>query len=434
MNSVAPYPGPPFGRAVALHSLGWLVAANIVGVWLALSLLWPALGDLLAPLTYGRWAPLHLDWQLYGWCSLPVVGVLLTWCFDFGYPHVRRHAGIALTAWSLALALGGIAWLGGNTSGKLFLDWHGWTRPLLPAAMHVLWALLATHTVWRWKRLSSAERTFRAVVLGVLLAAPAVLYWSMDRKVYPSVNPDSGGATGAALLGSTLAIVTIFLLLPAFLGLPALGTRTSRAPRLEAGQRPALPGLVRRTGVTWALVASWGVFLAIDRGHASHHAPAQIVGLGTLGVWVVLLPVVWRRHDWPAGARPWLIASFAWWLVLVVTGWVVFLPGISEALKFTHALVGHAHLAMAGLLTSVNGAVLVVLTGRRAPRTAFWAWQAGCLIHVAAMLVLGWHETTHVAGLFRSESWTQALMAVRLAGGMAMAAASIGWLASLLRP
>ena len=40
-------------------------------LWLSLLLLWPGLGDLFAPLTYGRWMPLHMNWQLYGWTALP---------------------------------------------------------------------------------------------------------------------------------------------------------------------------------------------------------------------------------------------------------------------------------------------------------------------------------------------------------------------------
>ena len=64
-------------RTVRLHALGWLVAANAIGVLMAALLLWPALGDLLVPLSYGRWMALHLDWQLYGWCSVPIIGVLL---------------------------------------------------------------------------------------------------------------------------------------------------------------------------------------------------------------------------------------------------------------------------------------------------------------------------------------------------------------------
>jgi len=51
MNSAVSLPSVPFARAVAVHSLGWLVAANLVGVWLGVSLIWPSLGNLLAPFT-----------------------------------------------------------------------------------------------------------------------------------------------------------------------------------------------------------------------------------------------------------------------------------------------------------------------------------------------------------------------------------------------
>jgi cytochrome c oxidase cbb3-type subunit 1 len=395
-----------------MHSLGWLVAANLVGVWLAVVLLWPAVGNLVAPFTYGRWSPLHLDWQLYGWCSLPVVGALFAWCLDVQHPHVRRHAGIALGSWSAALALGAMAWLGGTVSGKLFLDWHGWARPLLPLAMHVLWALLAVHTWWRWRQFSFVARAQRSVVLVLLLIVPSVLFWSTGGGVFPAVNPDSGGSTGASLLGSTLGIITIFMLAPGFLGVPA--------------RRRTWP-------LVWALAGSWLVFAAIDHGNASHHSTIQIVALGVLLAWIPLLARYWSRFEWPAGARPWLRAAVWWWALLVVSGWITFLPGISETLKFTHALVGHAHLAMAGLLTSVNAVIVIVLTGRATPRSVLWLWQGGCAVYVGSMLVLGGIEADHVAELYRSEPWTQGMLALRLAAGVAMTVGSVRWLATFLR-
>ena len=403
-------PPVPFGRAVALHSLGWLAAANLVGVWLGVSLLWPAAGDWLAPLTFGRWAPVHMDWQLYGWCSLPLVGALLYWCLDPGHAAVRRHAALALGAWSLALGLGAIGWLGGDTSGKLFLDWHGWTRPLLPLAMLVLWVVLAAHAKRRWAEGSALDRFLRGGMLALLFPVPFVLFWAVSRGVYQSVNPDSGGATGAAVLGSTLGIVTIYMLVPTFLARPA--------------ER-------RVSAFVWALLGSWAVFAVLDRGNVSHHVPRQYVALAVLLLWIPLLPLFWRRYRWGHGARAWFGAAAAWWAILVLTGWLTFLPGMSERLKFTHALVGHAHLAMAGLVTCVNGAILVVLTRRPAPRGVWLAWQVGCALYVVSMNVLGWSETERVAELFRSEAWTQACLAIRLAGGLAMATASLRWLAAL---
>lgn len=410
MNSAAH--APSFGRAVALHSLGWLVAANLVGVWLGISLLWPAAGDVLAPFTFGRWTPLHMNWQLYGWCALPVVGALFAWCLDRAHPHVRRHAVIALAAWSLALALGGAAWLSGSVSGKLFLDWHAWTRPLLPAAMVLLWSVLVFHTWRRWPGLARGGRIARTSLLALLFAVPAVLHFASGRGVYHPINPDSGGATGAAVLGSTLGIVAIFMLLPALLGLRALKSTTS---------------------IKWTLAGAWLAFGVIDHGNTSHHSAAQIVALATLVIWIPLLPLYWFRHDWPPFARPWLRAASVWWTLLVLTGWTSFLPGVSEALKFTHALVGHAHLAMAALLTCVNAAILVTLTGQRTGRFVFWSWQAGCAVYIGSMLVLGYGEVGHTAELFRSEPWTQALLATRLGAGVAMTAGSLRWLAQTLR-
>lgn len=403
---------PSYGRTLALHSLGWLTLANLVGLWLAITVLWPRVGDLLAPLTFGRWAPLHLNWQLYGWCSLPLVGSLFAWCFDPRDPRTATHARIALGAWSAALALGGLAWLSGTTSGKPFLDWYGWSLPLLPAAMYLLWSLLALHTYRQWARLSLLERGLRTGLLTSLFVVPAVLMWAASRAVYPSVNPDSGGATGSSILGASLGIVAIYMFLPRLLGVKA-----------RLNPTPFVAGLI----------ASWLVYATVKRGYVSHHLPTQVLALGTMLLWIPLLPLYWSRHDWSPAARPWLRAAAVWWTVLVLTGWLTFLPGISERLKFTHALVAHAHLAMAGLVTSVNAAIIVTLSRRAAPRAAFWAWQAGCGVYILSMSVLGWVESENAADLFRSELWTQAFFAARLVAGLAMAAGSLRWLFSAVK-
>ncbi|MGY8717962.1 MAG: hypothetical protein ACKVI3_09295, partial [Verrucomicrobiia bacterium] len=41
-------------RSIRSHAVGWWVAANLVGVWLAALLIWPQWGDWIAPFSYGR--------------------------------------------------------------------------------------------------------------------------------------------------------------------------------------------------------------------------------------------------------------------------------------------------------------------------------------------------------------------------------------------
>src|SRR5450631_3403134 len=68
----------------AWHSLAWLVVSCCLGLLLGVLLLFPQLNHELGEWTYGRWVPLHLNLNLYGWCSLPLVAWL------FHVYHVDR--------------------------------------------------------------------------------------------------------------------------------------------------------------------------------------------------------------------------------------------------------------------------------------------------------------------------------------------------------
>ncbi|MFI5357581.1 MAG: hypothetical protein ACHQ4G_09620 [Opitutales bacterium] len=403
----------PFAaNSVARHSLAWLLAANLVGLLLAALQRWPGLNEALAPLTYGRWVPLHLDWQLYGWCSLPLVGALLAWLSDPADPAAASQARWALRGWSLALALGGVSWLAGATSGKLFLDWSGWARPVLPLAMAGLWGVLAL-AVWRRRPgLGRGALGARVALLTGLLAVPILLFQAASREVYPSVNPDSGGATGTSLLASTLVIVAIGGLLPVLLGV-------ARRP-----ERPA------RGAWFWlAWLGAVAVCAMLGRGDVSHHAWSQILGLGTLLLWAPLGWIHYRSFAWPAAAGRWLAATGVWWVLLLLTGWLVFLPGALERAKFTDLLVAHSHLAMAGFVTSLNGVVLAALG--RAPgggRTAFAAWQIGAGAMLAILVGLGWGEIVRPADYFLGAPWIDFCLDARLAAGGLMTIASAAWM------
>src|SRR5579863_2085825 len=75
----------------AWHSLAWLLLSNCIGMLLGALLLFPRLNRFLGEWTYGRWAPLHLNLNLYGWCSLPPVA----WLF-----HVYQADRPPASQWS----------------------------------------------------------------------------------------------------------------------------------------------------------------------------------------------------------------------------------------------------------------------------------------------------------------------------------------------
>jgi cytochrome c oxidase cbb3-type subunit 1 len=435
-------PAEAMALAVARASVAWLLVANLVGLLLAAMLVWPGAGALLGPLTYGRWMPLHSDFQLYGWCALPVVGVL----FAAYLPRSRRgllHTRIALVAWSGALVYSGIDWLAGGASGKLFVEWSGASRFVFPAVLALLWVVLADGWWTRRAELSGAARWFTGIVLAGLLLVPSVLYLASSTGVFPVVNPHSGGATGTSLLGSTLGVVLIFLIVPHLLRLPksAALDRNSTVVFIYM----LVPALLRRAdagqssrGAAW-IVWSWfavcaAVFGFASHGNASHHSTAQVLALAMLLPWPLLVMLHWKRFNWDAGSSRWLVASLAWGVALVVTGLLTFLPGASERLKFTDALVAHAHLAMAGMLTSINVVLLLNLGSGAATRRAlgstalFWMWQAGCVVQVVVLSALGWLEGAEPSLLSATDATIDLGYYARLLAGVLMAAAAAEWL------
>ncbi len=116
-------PIPRVVATTAWHSLFWLVFANAVGVLLAILLLAPALNRQLGEWTYGRWMMVHMNLELYGWASLPLVAFFFrVYGADRGL--AAKWGRPVLWVWSAALGVGAFSWLSGHSSGKL-LSRHG---------------------------------------------------------------------------------------------------------------------------------------------------------------------------------------------------------------------------------------------------------------------------------------------------------------------
>lgn len=405
----------------ATYSLGWLFAANLVGVWLAALLVWPQLGQLVREWSYGRWMPLHMDWQLYGWCSLPLVGLLMRYflCPDNGNSPGELHLGFG--AWSLALVLEGWLSLRGEVSGKLFLNWAGWGRIAFPVAQMILLSILVTAWAARLRRIRKfdAKQWIQFIFLLVLLSSPIALFITAGRSVYPPIDPESGGATGHSLLASTLGIILIFGLMPRLLEIPV-----KRSVR-ELGRFYLV-----------AYIASALVWALIEHGNVSNRHLNQSLGLGVLLAWVPIVIFYYQSFEWSAPIKPWLMAFFAWWGLLTLTGFITFLPGVLDVLKFTNALVAHAHLAMAGMVSALNMIVLASLGTSKdgdpwEDRIAFWLWQGGTLLYVFLMMGEGFREGLDPMVLFSANTITRGIYGLRLWAGGMMLAASVRWIICL---
>lgn len=398
------------------HALFWLVIGNAIGVMIAVLLLLPGLNPWLGEWTYGRWMMVHMNVALYGWCSLPMIGFL----FKVYGADRGRYAGWCRTVlwlWSGALVVGSVSWLSGHSSGKLFLDWSGYARVFFPLAMLAFWALLAVSCAAKDNSAQDsgiAARVVKLAGLVVLLGVPFAIYFAANPSFYPAVNPDTGGPTGASQLESSLGVVWIALMVP--FGIT----------RRKIDQTLIISS-------AWIVLLAEGVLCAsLSRGDTSHHQPAQFLSLGSILLWLPIMPAYYRAFQWNAATQRWRTAFLWWWSGLVVSGWVFFLPGVLDRIKFTDVLVGHSLVAVAGFLTALLILVMVQLLGEEDAwifnrRWSFHAWNLGVLAYVIVMIIAGWIESSQPAFTISPGIFRNVLYVLRLLTGLAMLAGSLEW-------
>lgn len=409
----------PDVRAVAgaaWHSLFWLVFANSVGMMLALLLLVPALNKPLGEWTYGRWMMVHMNLELYGWTSLPLVGFLFR-IYGADRGSLAKWCRPVLWVWSAALAVGALSWLSGHSSGKLFLDWSGYARILFPAALMTLWLFLLIAFAKNWSQpenAGAAVRIGKCIGLLALLTVPFILYVASSPNIYPPVNPATGGPTGASQLESSLIIVAILLMLPFGIA------------RRKAGHK-------RMITICWlVLLAETILCISLGRADVSNQRPSQYLSLGTLLVWLPLTPLYYAAFHWHANTRRWRLAFLWWWGALVVSGWTLFLPGVLNHFKFTDGLVGHSFVAMAGFTSSLIIFVMVQILGEHGwifNRTrSFYLWHVGVIAYVVLMTIAGWREGFDPAFTIVPGPERNIIYTLRLLSGLLMLIASFDWL------
>lgn len=387
------------------HALGWLAAGNGIGLYLATLLVHPQLQA--GALTYGRWVPVHLNVQLYGWTALPLVAWLLA-IYEVDRSSVRAWGPAVVWAWTAALVVGAGRWLAGETSGKIFLDWSGGALWGFLAALTCLWGVLALARNDRAAQWSRARRRMTWMGLAALAVVPTSILITASPAVYPPIDRTTGGPTGSSLLGSALLVVGLMLMLP----------RVAAVRRAGGGGR----------GVWGYFVFSWLVFGVVESMGGTHFSLHQIFSLWLLLPWIGWLPRDWAGFDWPSGSGAWRWGALCWWGLLVASGCLLYLPGVLDRLKFTQGLVAHSHLAMAGFTTSYGALVVVVLTGRRVGGAASVVlWHAAALVMVVVLAWLGWREGADASWMTTQPAWREWGLMIRAACGGIMCGVAISW-------
>lgn len=406
-HHILPEPGDAVTgvRVAACHAVAWLVVGNAVGLYLSLLQWIPSLQA--GEWSYGRWMPLHLNLQLYGWTSLPLVGWLFS-LYEADRGRMSGWTGPTIWAWSAALGVGCFAWLNGETSGKLFLDWRGGALLAFLAAQVMLWVVL----VLAWREHAPDWTPFRrkSALLGLLGLAlvPVSLWFAASPAVYPPIDRSTGGPTGSSLQGSALMVVGLMLLLPRVTG----GVQALRA----SGR------------AVWIFfLVSWLVFGVTEASGGTHRDYWQIGAMAMLLPWVWWIPYEWRKYRWPDGAAVWRLSMLVWWGILVVSGVLMYQPGVLDRIKFTQGLVAHSHLAMAGFTSSYVALTLVLLTGRRLGGWSAVLWQVAALAMIVCLAWMGWREGAEPSWMLEVPSWRVGGLQLRSLIGAVMLVVSLHW-------
>ena len=401
------YHQPDEGVSTAVkHALGWLVLGNLVGLWLSVLLLRPQLQ--FGEWTYGRWVPVHLNVQLYGWTALPLVAWLFS-LYEVSRSKAATWATATVWAWSAALAMGAVHWLKGETSGKIFLDWTGGALWAFVVALCLLWIVLAVAWKQRSGTWSKSRRWLSAGGLAVLALVPAAIILTASPATYPPVDRTTGGPTGSSLLGSSLLVVGLMLLLP----------------RVAAEN-----GKGRAGWGTWVYFGFCWVFFGVAEAIGGTHFDWwQNVSLLLMPPWAWLLLRDWKGFSWPRGSRIWRYSMFGWWALLVSTAYLMYFPPALDRIKFTQGLVAHSHLAMAGFTTSFCALLAVLISGRRIAGTfTVVLWNVAALAMVLTLALLGWREGAEPSWMITNPLWRVLGLLVRSICGLVMLWTSLVWL------
>lgn len=411
------------GNIVSIFAYLFLFIPNLIGCWMALILIQPKIGNWLHSYSYGKWAMLHLNLQLYGWSSIPLLGAFSLYFMNKNKQSSPHDILIICLLWTIALIGGSWHWLSGGSSGKIFLDWSGHSLHLFCGSILLIWAVLVWNFLSAFKSDKvkySAKNIIEGLGLLTLLAVPISLFLTSHDNVYPPINPNSGGATGHSLLASTSGLIFIILLLFSYI--------------LPNNSQKNLPLKICWGYLLFCLIS----YLGIRHGNASNDETNQILGLAVLLGWIPLLSIYFRTLSLNVFGKKWSMALIFWWALLTLNGFTFFIPDWLIQTKFTNGFVAHSHLAMAGFVTALNQVILSQIQNpvaeSESKTTTFYLWNVSLGLYLISMFSSGIYENNNFTGFMNHSAYVQFLYSLRLIAGLGMTLASAIWFVRAYRP
>lgn len=363
-------------RILTKSSLFFLLVGNLIGLLLSILLAFPDTNFLLPEVNFGRLVPVHLNFQLYGWSAIPLIGLILNLFLDKNQ-WIHRTASLPVFIWSLSLCIGAISWVLGYSSGKLFLEWQGFAKYVFLFNLGILWCFTAySYFLGQFKEDTKGAKILKVVLIAILSSIPFIFYQALSPNLFPPINKISSGATGSSLLLSTLAVIFIMLILPLIL-------KVTR---------------VRAINTYFVFIFFFlHAFLSkyINLSHSTNFDKDQIIGLSSLIIWIPLIYLYYRDFKFHKCSRQWLLSCLFWGTILTLTAIYMFLPPQLIVAKFSSYLVTHVHLAMGGFISSLCMIILTSLPNTNShlgDKKLFSLWHIGLLMHFTSTIILGYLE------------------------------------------
>jgi len=402
-------------RRFILSGVFWLIIGSSVGVIVAIKMSDPHFLGGIPWLTFGRIRPIHTNGQLFGWLSMVQIGLALYVLNRLTRVRLysERLANLVVWLWNLTVVLAVITLGLGMTQGREYAELV-WPLDILVLVCFGLLAYNIFMTVLRRQERQIYVSLW--YIMGSFVWMTLIYFIGNIVWVTPW-NTAPGAPFGGALAGvndaninwfyghnvlglwfTTMGVASIYYLLPVTARNPLYSHRLSLIGFWTIGMFYIWTGAHH---LVWGPVPYWLQTVAIIFSVLLIIPVSTVVVnfLGTMrGRWDLLIK---------SPAIRFYITGTVFYLITCLQGPLQSLRSVSQVVKFTNWVPGHAHLALFGTFSFMAfGGVYYILPrllGRRSMAyPALVEWQ----YWIALIGFFGFASSLWIGGLVQGLMWT----------------------------